>query len=167
MYIIILSIVSFSCSDEKEIDYAIVEKLGECEKIKDVLLKIKDSLNLPYKTSLYQNDTNLIFSSNFLNFENKILLNNPLLKSDLSKISTIWKENLNFKDGYIVFEKDNTIELNVKFYNGGITDSSYNHSIVYDPNNVYVQNGRKCSDLYLVKILKGYWKYVICRTAFN
>jgi hypothetical protein len=153
MYIIILSIVSFSCSDEKEIDYAIVEKLGECEKIKDVLLKIKDSLNLPYKTSLYQNDTNLIFSSNFLNFENKILLNNPLLKSDLSKISTIWKEN--------------TIELNVKFYNGGITDSSYNHSIVYDPNNVYVQNGRKCSDLYLVKILKGYWKYVICRTAFN
>lgn len=164
----ILAIITIlSCSDEKKVNDKLLKNMEEYEKIASILLKNKDSLMLNYDKTTTFKVKDIILNSNYRNFKNVVIPNNPNIRKDLYELDSIWQKSLNQPDSYISFETNNTIRLGVRFYNGGVMDSSYTHFIVYDPNNYYHQNSNKCADLHLIKILKFPWKYVICRTAFN
>jgi hypothetical protein len=159
----IISCLVSSCQNDngKDIDYDAIRRLNEFENIKDILLRNK----VLFAKQKGMQNPNIILSADIDNFKSNIIPNNPKLKKDLREIELVW-ENLGESAQSIGLEKDNTVSFNVKFYNGGL-DSSYHHSIIYDPNNLYSESGNKCSDLYLIKVLKENWKYIICRTGFG
>lgn len=169
-YIILAALcVILACSGKKKIDNKFVAKLTEYEKVKDILIKNKDTLNkniVPFKQNApYTGDKNVVIIANKIYFERDIIPYNENIKLDLEKVKNFWYDGLFGSDdfGSITLFQNNEIWFNIKFSNGGILDSSYNHAIVYDPNNKYENS----NGFYLVSTLKEKWKYIISRTAFD
>ena len=170
-YYIILALlcVIVACSDKKKMDNKFVVKLTEYEKVKDILIKNKDTLNkniTPFKQNApYTGDKNVVIIANKKYFERDIIPYNENIKLDLEKVKNLWYDRLLDSEdvGSITMFQNNEIWFNIKFYNGGILDSSYSHAIVYDPNDKYENS----NGFYLVRSLKEKWKYIISRTSFD
>jgi hypothetical protein len=163
--IIIVLVLFVGCNPKHEVDSEVIENIAKYEEIKDVMIPIMDKIAFE-KAALAKKG--LLISMDLESLEKIVLPQNVSVKNELDKVLTIWKSNpLNKKLSSIHIDNDTTFEFSIKWYNGGILDSSYFHSIVYDPKNRYRQGCSECQDLFLVKTIKGVWKYVICRTNFG
>ena len=154
------SVLIVSCTAQKEVDTVLVSRLNEYVILTDILLRNKDIL-MPING---KQKVNIDINNGAIRKDS--LLFNKLPTEDFRVIKESFKNGLfgSENDGSIGLYQSGEIWYNIKFYNGGILDSSYNHAIVYDPLDKYKGSSFQ---FFLVKNLKDNWKYIISKIAFN
>lgn len=161
-----ISCQALSCQNKNKIDNKYTQQISNYKRIKNILLSNKDAL-IKIKSldsaTVYRNQ-DIIFGMNKKDLES--LFNSRSLKIDSNQTKELIVNSLfdNETDGWIVFRQDNSVEFSVKFYNGGISDSSYYHSIIFDPKHTAKT---QCQYLENIQDIEQDWVYRICRTNFN
>jgi hypothetical protein len=153
-----------SCQSKSEIDNNYINKMSDYKQIKDILIKNKEELSKLKKVNSENQD--IIIGFNLKGLETLLSSDKDYMKADIGQMKKLWSNKIfeEEKDGYVTFRQDSSVEFNIKYYNGGVSDSTYYHSIIYDPNST-VKN--RCQDLSKLYEIEPYWVYRICRTKFN
>jgi hypothetical protein len=164
-YITIIVVFFLRCSQKDKVDSKAIENIAKYEKIKDILLSIMGEINFE-KAPLAKEGT--IVGMNLESLEKIVLPQNRAIETELKQVLKTWKSVHGESElSALGLYKDSTIEFTIKSYHPVLFDSSYSHSIIYDPKNHYRKGCSECQDLFLLKTIKGVWKYVICRAGFG